>query len=51
MKARERKSKFKKKEKTEKEAETECRREKILMRSTSSRKSVKFVNLKKNEVS
>ena len=51
MKTRERKSKFRKKEKTKKEAEIECRREEILMKSTSSRKLVKFVNLKRNEVS
>ena len=51
MKTREKKSKFRKKEKTEKEVETECRREEILMKSTSSRKPVKFVNLKRNEVS
>ena len=50
MKARERKPKFRKKEKTEEGAETECRREKILMRPASSRKPVKFVDLEGNEV-
>ena len=51
MKTKKKKSKSRKKEKIEKEAETEYRRKKILIKSTSSRKLVKFVNLKKNEVS
>ena len=49
MKKRKENSKLKKKEKTEK-VEAECRWEKILMKSTSSRKLVKFVNLNENEI-
>ena len=48
MKERKKSSKLKKKK--TKKTEIECRREEILMKSTSSRKLVKFVNLNENEV-